>query len=99
MIGKNLYQAKIKDGEPVIFSWKIVKETNGTEHGPCYKLDRTFKWGKYCYVSDVGVVIFLTEAEALDRLLKNLEHSIDMGEKCVKREKLHLTKVLEFPEK
>ena len=97
MIGKTIYSAKIKDGEPVIYSWEIKKISNSNEHGPCYKLDKTYRWGKYCYQSDVGVVLFLTKKEALARLVKNLEHSIDMGEKCVKREKLHLTKVLEFP--
>jgi rubrerythrin len=96
MIGKTIYEAKIKDGKVDICSWKIIKATNGTEHGPCYKLNKTYRWGKSCYQSDVGVVLFLTEKEALARLVKNLEHSIDMGEKCVKREKLHLTKVLEF---
>lgn len=99
MIGKTLYWAHIKDGEVEILPHTILKQVNSNEHGPYYRL----KGKKYtrCNTYEVGFVMFLTEKAALAMLVGRLEHSIDMGEKYIVKEKEHLKKVksLLFPEK
>ena len=83
MIGKTLYKAKVKDDKIVIESNTIVKM--GTK---LYYFDEVGVWG--CLKSDVGVVCWLSEQEAIAFLVGKLEASIEMGENYIKREKKHL---------
>ncbi len=52
-----------------------------------------------CLKSDVGVVCFLTQKEAIEFLIRRLERSIKMGEEYIKKEKGHLIKAINFPAK
>ena len=92
MIGKTLYKAKIRDGQIVMESNTIV--LSGTK---LYHFDKERKRG--CHKEFVGVVCFLTKKEAIDRLIKNLEHSIECGEKYLKKTREQLADSIVFLEK
>ena len=85
MVGKTLYKAKIRDGKIEMFSRKIVEEKR-----KYYYFTEKLDPQHACYKSDVGVVIFLTKREALDYLIKELEHLAECGETYLKKIKEHL---------
>jgi hypothetical protein len=87
MIGKTLYKARVVEGEVKIFSFKIV-----VEQRKYYYFTKKQDPQHACYKTDVGVVIFLTKREALDYLIKNLIHSVDMGKHYLNRTKQQLKK-------
>jgi hypothetical protein len=88
MIGKTLYWAHIKDGEVEIIPHTILKQVNSNEHGVYYRLKG--KQYSRCYTYEVGATMFLTKKEAVDSLIRQLEHSVDMGEKYLKKTKQQL---------
>lgn len=89
MIGKTLYKAKVKDDKVIMESHTIVGEKRKYYY---------FGGVRKCLKSDVGVVCFLTQEEAIDYLVKRLKHSIEMGEKYIKKEKDFLEDTILFLE-
>jgi len=85
MIGKTLYKAKIVEGKVKMFSWKILKLKKSIIHGDKYLFDCNYRNSKWCYVSDVGVVLFLSKKEAIDFLISELEHFVELGEDYLKK--------------
>ncbi len=76
MIGKTLYKAKIKDRKIVMQTRVILRDSTRM-----WKFSKKgAKQTRSCMKSDVGVVCFLTQKEALDYLIKELEHSVERGE-------------------
>ena len=94
MIGKTLYWAHIKDGEVEILPHTILKQVKSNEHGVYYRLKG--KKCTRCYTYEVGATMFLTKKEAMDYLISELEHSVDMGEKYLKKTKQQLQKAKEI---
>ena len=94
MIGKTLYKAKIRDDEIIIESNTIVEEGR-----KLYHFDE--KHNKSCRIDDVGIVIFRTEKAAIAFLVGQLEHSVECGERYLKKTKQQLKEAnaLLFPEK
>jgi hypothetical protein len=94
MLGKTLYKTKVRHGKI------IVEERTITKVGSKYYY---FGGSQKCYISDVGVTVFLTKKEVVEFLIARLRRSIQMGEKYVEREKQQLkeakAKTMIFPEK
>jgi len=88
MIGKTLYKAKVRDDKIIMESHTIVTE----------KRKYYYFGGKLsCLKSDVGVVCFLTEKEAIDFLITRMRRSIKMGLEYITKERLHLAEAQNFP--
>lgn len=93
MIGKTLYKAKIVDGKVKIFSNTIIEEKR-----KYYYFDQKTGCAKSCLKSDVGVVCFLTQEEAMDYLIKELEHFVEVGETYLSKTKNQLLKSKRYRE-
>ncbi len=93
MIGKTLYKAKIVSGNIKMFSYTIV-----IEQRKYYYFSEKQDPQHACYKTDVGVVIFLTKKEAKYALVKNLRHSVKMGEQYLHKTELQLDEALKLQE-
>jgi len=91
MIGKTLYKAKVIGNKVVMTETKIDEEKRKYYY---------YKGKMCCLKSDVGVVIFLTQKEALNYRISELKHSVKMGEDYLKktRQALVETKNYKIPE-
>jgi len=88
MIGKTVYKAKVRNNKIVVEKHTITK----TGYKYCH-----FAGKNCCYKSDIGVVIFFTEKEAIEFMIKKLRRSIEMGERYVAKERQLLADALAFP--
>ena len=89
MLDKTLYKAKIRDGK-VSMESKTIQKIGRL----LYYFDKQGLCG--CLKKDVGVVIFLTPKEAIDYLLKELEHFVECGETYLAKTKEHLQNAQEY---
>jgi len=90
MVGKTIYKVKIVLGKVKMFSWKILKLKKSIIHGDKYILDCDYKGSKWCYVENVGVILFLSEKEAIDYLISELEHFVELGEDYLEKTRKQL---------
>ncbi len=93
MLGKTIYKAVVVNNKVKIQSAKITYVGRTV----C-KFDK--KIGIYnhnqCHKSDIGVVIFLTKKEALDYIIKELRHFIDMGIRYLENTRKNLESALKL---
>lgn len=91
MLGKRIYKAKIIEGKVEMLSFKIVRATRNI-----YTLDRRYRGYLTLRKDDVGVVVFLTAKGAMDYLIKELEHFVELGESYLKKTKEQLAEALGY---
>jgi len=91
MIGKTLYEVKVREGRIKIFSYEIID----VKRKYCYFAENPTRKHS-CYKTDIGVVLFFTLKEAMDYRISELEHFVELGVSYLNKTKQQLKEALEI---